>query len=145
MQLERELVFVKSDFNNKAEVVEFLGSKLVAAGAVEPEYVLAMHKREQDIGTYITEGVAIPHGTEESRSLVKRAALVVLKIPRGIDWINGNQVFLAFGIAGNDEEHVELLGGLATLLMDDEQKAGLMAADSEDEIFAYLNQHILTA
>ncbi|GBG57603.1 mannitol-specific phosphotransferase enzyme IIA component [Sporomusaceae bacterium FL31] len=143
MRLKRDLVFIKNDFNSKADVIDFLGDKLVEAGAVEAEYVAAMHKREQDIGTYITEGVAIPHGTEESRSLVKRPELIVLKIPQGIDWSDGNQVVLAFGIAGNNEEHVELLGGLATLLMDDEQKAKLMSAASEDELFNYLDGHLL--
>ncbi|QJW45836.1 PTS sugar transporter subunit IIA [bacterium BFN5] len=143
MRLKRDLVFVKNDFNSKADVIDFLGSKLVEAGAVHAEYVAAMHKREQDIGTYITDGVAIPHGTEESRTLVKRPELIILKIPQGIDWGNDNQVVLAFGIAGNNEEHVELLGSLATLLMDDEQKAKLMSAASEDELFDYLDGHLL--
>ena len=143
MRVKRDLVFVKNDFTSKVDVIDFLGSKLVEAGAVHAGYVAAMHKREQDIGTYITEGVAIPHGTEESRSLVKRPELIILKIPQGIDWGNDNQVVLAFGIAGNNEEHVELLGSLATLLMDDEQKAKLMSATSEDELFNYLDGQLL--
>ena len=142
MRFNRELVFIKDDFNSKAEVVEFLGSQLVKAGAVQPDYVAAMHKREQDIGTYITEGVAIPHGTEESRSLVKKAAIVVLKVPQGIEWINGQKVYLAFGIAGNNEDHVALLGGLATILMDAAQKEKLMAAQSAEDLFAYLDENI---
>lgn len=142
MRFNRELVFIKDDFNNKAEVVEFLGNQLVNTGAVQPEYVAAMHKREEDIGTYITEGVAIPHGTEESRNLVNKAAIVVLKVPQGIEWINGQKVYLAFGIAGNNEDHVALLGGLATILMDAAQKEKLMAAQSAEDLFAYLDENI---
>lgn len=142
VRLERKLVFVRSDFRDKKEVVDFLGKQLVQAGAVDPEYVKAMHKREEDIGTYITEGVAIPHGTEASRSLVKRAAVAVLKISAGVDWLNGQRVYLAFGIAGNDDEHVALLGSLATLLMDSVQKEKLMAAKDEDELFAFIDQHM---
>ena len=142
MRFNRELVFIKDDFNSKAEVVEFLGNQLVKAGAVQPEYVAAMHKREQDIGTYITEGVANPHGTEESRSLVKKAAIAVLQVPQGIEWINGQKVYLAFGIAGNNEDHVALLGGLATILMDAAQKEKLMAAQSAEDLFAYLDENI---
>lgn len=142
MRFDRNLVFIKADFRSKEEVVEFLGNQLVQAGAVHPDYVKAMHQREQDIGTYITEGIAIPHGTEESRGLVKKAAIAVLKVPQGIEWIDGQKVYLAFGIAGNNEDHVALLGGLATLLMDDEQKEKLMSAKSEEELFAYLDQNI---
>ncbi len=142
MRFNRELVFIKDDFNSKAEVVEFLGNQLVNTGAVQPEYVAAMHKREEDIGTYITEGVAIPHGTEESRNLVNKAAIVVLKVPQGIEWINGQKVYLAFGIAGNNEDHVALLGGLATILMDAAQKEKLMAAQSAEDLFAYLDENI---
>ena len=142
MRFNRDLVFINGDFGSKGEIVEFLGNQLISAGAVHPDYVMAMHKRELDIGTYITEGVAIPHGTEESRSLVKRAAIVVVKIPQGIEWINGQKVYLAFGIAGNNEDHVALLGSLATILMDAGRKEKLMAAQSAEELFAYLEENI---
>lgn len=140
MKFERKLVFIRNDFLTKAAVIDFLGGQLVQAGAVHPDYVPAMHKREQDIGTYITEGVAIPHGTEASRRLVRKAAIVVLKIPHGIEWNNGNKVYLAFGIAGSEEEHIDLLGELAAILMDADQKAELMAAESEDELFIRLTK-----
>ncbi|EGO64708.1 PTS sugar transporter subunit IIA [Acetonema longum] len=140
MRFERNLIFIKTDFRDKTAVVEFLGGQLVQAGAVQPAYVQAMHQREQDVGTYITEGVAIPHGTEGSRSLVNRAAIVALKIPRGIEWSDGKPVFLAFGIAGNEEDHVSLLSELAIMLMDADQKAKLLAAENEDDLFACLNQ-----
>lgn len=140
MKFDRKLVFIRNEFRNKAEVIEFLGGQLVQTGAVHPDYVQAMHKREQDIGTYITEGVAIPHGTEASRSLVRKAAIVVLKIPRGIEWNNGNTVFLAFGIAGSEEEHVDLLGELAAILMDADQKEELMTAENEDELFTRITK-----
>ncbi|QDR82557.1 PTS sugar transporter subunit IIA [Sporomusa termitida] len=142
MRFDRNLVFIKSDLRSRDEIVEFLGRQLVAAGAVQPDYITAMHKREQDTGTYITEGVAIPHGTEESRSLVNKTAIAIVKIPGGIEWIDGKKVYLAFGIAGNNDEHVALLGGLAGLLMDAGQKEQLMAAGSEEELFTYLEENI---
>ncbi len=142
MRFDRNLVFIKADLKSKAEIVEFLGRQLVVAGAVQPDYISAMHKREQETGTYITEGVAIPHGTEESRSLVKKAAIAIVKIPQGIEWVDGKNVYLAFGIAGNNDEHVALLGGLAGILMDAGQKEKLMAAGTEEELFTFLEEHI---
>lgn len=142
MRFERNLVFIQSNFKNKEEVVDFLGRQLVQSGAVHPDYIQAMHKREQDIGTYITEGVAIPHGTEESRSLVNKAAIAVVKMPQGIEWIDDNKVYLAFGIAGNNDDHVALLSGVATILMHADQKEKLMAAKTEEDLWAYLDESI---
>ncbi len=144
MRFDRDLIFIKSDLHSKGEIVEFLGRQLVAVGAVQPDYIAAMHKREQDTGTYITEGVAIPHGTEESRKLVNKTAIAIVKIPQGIEWIDDKKVYLAFGIAGNNDEHVALLGGLAGLLMDAGQKEKLMTAGSEEELFTYLEANIET-
>lgn len=142
MQIDRDLIFVNTELKTKAEAVEFLGGQLVKAGAVQPDYVKAMHTREADIGTYITEGVAIPHGTEDSRKLINKSAIAVLKIPEGIQWLPGKPVYLAFGLAGNNEEHVELLGALATMLMDEQQTERLMRTNSEDEIYAILCESI---
>lgn len=139
MRFERNLVFVNPDLKTKEEAVEFLGKQLVQAGAVEPGYVEAMQERERDFGTYITEGIAIPHGTEKSRIMVKKAALAAVKVPQGIEWLPGKMVYLAFGIAGNNDDHVALLGWLATFLMDDAQKDNLLSAETEDKLFAYLD------
>ena len=140
MRFERDLVYVKTDIGSKEEVVEFLGRQLAQAGAVELGYVEAMHMRERDFGTYITEGIAIPHGTEKSRDMVKRAAVAVVKIPQGIEWLPGKMVYLAFGIAGNNDDHVALLGWLATFLMDPVQKEKLLSADTADVLFSYLDE-----
>ncbi len=139
MRFERELVFVKTDIISKEDVVEFLGRRLVEAGAVEPGYVEAMHVREREFGTYITDGIAIPHGTEKSRDMVKKAAVAAVKLPQGIEWLPGKTVYLAFGIAGNNDDHVALLGWLATFLMDPAQKEKLLAADTADALFSHLD------
>ena len=50
-----------------------------------------MLEREKSVSTFIGEGVAIPHGTDESRALVRRTTLGVLQFPDGVDW-DGNTV-----------------------------------------------------
>ncbi|MEV4637678.1 PTS sugar transporter subunit IIA [Actinoplanes sp. NPDC049548] len=86
-------------------------------GAVHPAYREAMLDREWAMSTYVGEGVAIPHGLDMSRALVRRDSLAVLRFPDGIDW-DGNPVTVCVAIAARGDGHVELLAALARILMD---------------------------
>jgi len=48
------------------------GALLDELGAIDPGYPEAMLERERTVSTFIGEGVAIPHGTDEARSLVRK-------------------------------------------------------------------------
>lgn len=87
---------------------------MVSIGAVSPEYLAAMFEREQVLSSAIGAGLAIPHGTEPSRSYVNFDQLVLLQLPQPIDW-NGESVQLVIGIASRSNSHVELLGRIAAL------------------------------
>jgi len=116
------------------DAIEQVGRTLLEIGAVEEPYVSAMHEREKSVSTFIGEGVAIPHGTDEARKYVKRTSLVVLQYPRGVDW-NGNDVRMCVGIAANGNEQVGILSSLARVLMEPDLAAGLReAADAETVI-----------
>jgi PTS system mannitol-specific IIA component len=93
------------------------GQRLVDIGAVEPSYVAAMLEREQSVSTFMGEGVAIPHGTNESKGAVLRNALSFTRFPDGVDW-NGHQVTIAIGIAALGNDHVGILSKLAQILVD---------------------------
>jgi mannitol/fructose-specific phosphotransferase system IIA component len=122
---------------DKWDVVRQAGALLVEVGAVEPAYAEAMLEREQSVSTYIGEGVAIPHGTDESRRYVTRTALAVLQFPAGVDW-DGNQVTVAVAIASSGEEHVAVLSALAQILMEPDQAERLRGATEVDDVLALL-------
>jgi mannitol/fructose-specific phosphotransferase system IIA component len=112
---------------DKWDAVRQSGAVLVQLGAVEPAYATAMIEREQSVSTFIGEGVAIPHGTDASRALVRRTALAVLAFPGGVDW-DGNDVRMCVAIAARGEEHVTVLSGLAQILMEPDQAERLRTA-----------------
>jgi len=82
--------------------------------------------------------VAIPHGTNESREHIERAAIAFLQFPDGVDW-DGNQVQVCIAIASRSEEHVDILQSLATVLMVPESAAALREASSIDDVIALLS------
>ena len=62
------------------------GRLLVACGAVEPAYVEAMYEREGSVSTYMGNGLAIPHGTNDAKSAIKRTGISFVRYPEPIDW-----------------------------------------------------------
>ena len=72
--------------SSREEAVALCGQTLLELGAVSEEYIQAMWEREQIISSYMGEGVAMPHGTDESRKFVKFDQLVFLRFAEEIDW-----------------------------------------------------------
>ena len=96
-----------------------------------------MLAREQQISTYLGEGVAIPHGTNESRAHIVRAALGFVQFPGGIDW-NGKTAYVLIPIASATDEHIGILASLAEVLMDSASAERLRTTDSVDEVLTLL-------
>jgi PTS system mannitol-specific IIA component len=124
--------------SSQEEAVRLCGSVLQELGAVSPEYLDAMFEREQIISSYMGEGVALPHGTDESRKYVNFTQLVFVRFTNPVDW-EGEQVRLCIGIAAKGDEHGELLGNLADKLLDETSYSKLMSSNSEQEILDLLN------
>jgi mannitol/fructose-specific phosphotransferase system IIA component len=122
---------------DKWDAVRQSGALLVALGACEPGYADAMVEREQSVSTFIGEGVAIPHGTDESRALVKRTTLGVLQFPGGVSW-DGNDVKVCVAIASSGNEHVAVLSALAQILMEPGDAERLRSARNPDDVLALL-------
>lgn len=124
---------------DKHDAVDQCGALLVAIGAVDEPYRAAMHERERSMSTYIGEGVAIPHGTDESRRHVRRTALGVLQFPDGVDW-DGNRVTICVAIAADGDQHIKLLSALATVLLDPVRAQRLRESDSVDTVLELLTR-----
>lgn len=122
----------------KQEAIRLCGEVLVQAGAATEDYIDGMFAREQQVSTYLGEGVAIPHGTNESRQFITSAALGFLQFPDGIDW-DGNQVKLCIPIASATDEHLDILASLAGVLMEPEAAERLRNTTSVPEVLELLN------
>ena len=111
---------------------------LVAAGAVTPAYVDAMKLREETVSTFMGNGLAIPHGTNETKDAILDSGLSVVRYDGGVDWA-GEQATFVIGIAGRGDEHLEILSQIAILFSDEDDVARLNAATTPDELFELLS------
>ncbi|WP_287124201.1 phosphoenolpyruvate--protein phosphotransferase [Chromohalobacter sp.] len=113
---------------------------LVEAGRVAPGYRDGLHAREAQSSTYLGNGIAIPHGTPESREHVKTTGVRVLQFPRGIEWHDGQRVTLLVTIAAQSDEHLDILRQLTHVLDRDGVAERLAAADSREEVITLLSR-----
>jgi PTS system mannitol-specific IIA component len=123
---------------SKDDAIRESGEMLVDAGAVSPEYIDAMFEREKSVSTYMGNYLAIPHGTNESKDLIKRSALSVIRYDQPIDW-DGNEVRFALGIAGYQGGHMDILSKIAILFSDTDEVDKLIAARSAEEVYELLH------
>ena len=73
--------------------------ELQDAGRTTPDYHAGMLAREQQSSTVLGNGIAIPHGTPESRDAVTSTGIRVLQFPGGVTWHDNATVYVLVAIA----------------------------------------------
>ena len=117
--LSTSAVVVGATAPDRTAAIDIVGAMLVAEGCVTPDYVAEMRDREEIVSTYLGNGIALPHGTNEARTAVLRTGLAVAQFPDGVFW-GEEKAHLVIGLAAIAEEHIEVLSRLATILGDEE-------------------------
>ena len=120
---------------SRYDAIDEAGHLLVAAGAVDNTYVRAMHEREESVSTFMGNGLAIPHGTNESKDAIKASALSFIRYDEPIDW-GGQPTRFVVGIAGADGSHLKVLSKIAKIFGSAESVAQLERATTKEEILA---------
>lgn len=134
--LTTEKIILNAKAANKEEAIRLAGELLVKAGHVTPDYVEKMQEREQLATTYIGNGVAIPHGTNESKADIQSTGISVVQVPDGVDFGEGNIAYLLVGIAAVGDEHLEVLSQIAVICSEEENVKRIVQATSAEEIIA---------
>jgi len=132
--LKKENISLGLESVSKQEAIRDAGRILYEAGCVEHGYIEAMLEREMDCTTYIGNGVAIPHGTNEARKLIKKSGVSILQYPHGI-YFDGNTAYLVVAIAAKGDEHLSILAGLAKIIEDSNEMEIIRATDDLDYIY----------
>ncbi|MEZ8842117.1 fused PTS fructose transporter subunit IIA/HPr protein [Vibrio splendidus] len=142
LKLSKSDITLGQTAEDKFKAIQNIASDLTAKGLVDSGYVEGMLNRENQNSTFLGNGIAIPHGTTDTRGLVKETGVAVHHFPEGIDWADGNRVYVAIGIAAKSDEHLGILKQLTKVLAADGVEEKLKQAKSEDEIIALLNGEV---
>jgi PTS system mannitol-specific IIA component len=118
----------------KEDAIRLAGNLLVENGYVKDAYIETMFQREEITTTYIGNGIAIPHGTENSKEHVIKAGLSVIQIPNGVDFGEGKIAYLIFGIGAKNDEHLDLLSQIAIYCSVEENVKNIIEVQTKHEL-----------
>ncbi len=136
--LSREAIVLGGRATDRDAAITEAGRLLVASGAVDEAYVDAMHERETSVSTFMGNGLAIPHGTNDAKAAIRRTAISFVRYDQPIDW-NGKPTEFVIGIAGAGDDHLALLSRIAETFTDQGAVDRLRAATTADEVLAVLD------
>lgn len=139
LQLNSSNIKLNQSSNDKLSAIKVIAADLTEKGLVQQGYVEGMLNREGQNSTFLGNGIAIPHGTTDTRDLVKETGVAVHHFPNGVDWGDGNTAYVAIGIAAKSDEHLGILKQLTKVLSADGVEEKLKQAKSANEIIALLN------
>ncbi|MDP8824800.1 fused PTS fructose transporter subunit IIA/HPr protein [Serratia marcescens] len=137
-QLSPQDIHLGAVADGKQEAIRLVAAALTEAGCVSAGYVDGMLQRELQTSTYLGNGIAIPHGTTDTRDLVLKTGVQVFQFPQGIAWGEGQTAYVAIGIAARSDEHLALLRQLTHVLSDDSVAERLAQITSAEELRSLL-------
>ncbi|WP_026671671.1 PTS fructose transporter subunit IIABC [Alkalihalobacterium bogoriense] len=142
--LKRDTIVLELSATTKQGVIEELVNKLDSARKLSDKNLFkeAILARELQTTTGIGEGIAIPHA---KTAAVRTPAIAFGRSTAGVDYdsLDGKPSHLVFMIAaseGANNEHLETLSRLSTLLMDTDFRQTLLEAKSEADIINAINE-----
>ncbi|MEI6895927.1 MAG: fused PTS fructose transporter subunit IIA/HPr protein [Psychromonas sp.] len=130
--------------NNKKNAIKSIANSLFKKGYIESSYFNSMLAREAQNSTFLGNGIAIPHGKTESRHQIKQTGVILHHFPEGVDWSDGNTVYLAIGIAAKSDQHLDILKMLTRVLSAEGIEQKLKNATSADSIIDLINAKVQT-
>lgn len=138
--LSKDRISLQASATDKVDAIRKAGELLVASSCVLPEYVDGMLAREQSMSTSLGNGVAIPHGVYENREHILQTGISVLQLTEGVDWDDGEKVYMVIGIAASSDEHVGVLSNLAEVIDNEETLTELLTTNDPDVVVKYLGE-----
>lgn len=138
LKLSENNICLNAIATDKNEAISQIASSLIANGNVAEGYEAGMLAREAQTSTYLGNGIAIPHGTLETRSLVQQTGVQIYQFPQGVEWSENNTAYVVIGIAAKSDEHLTLLRQLTSVLSDEQSAQKLATTQNIDEFIAIL-------
>ena len=138
--LSKDRISLQASAADKVDAIRKAGELLVTSGCVLPEYVDGMLTREQSMSTSLGNGVAIPHGVYENRDHILQTGISILQLTDGVEWDEGEKVYMVIGIAALSDEHVGVLSNLADVIDNEDTLAELLKTNDPDVIVKYLGE-----
>lgn len=132
-QLSMGNIVLNEKVSDKKGAIDLVGNILLEANSITNAYVDYMHKRDEMVSVYIGNGVAIPHGTEESTQHILKTDISVAVLDEEV-YFNDNPVRVVIGIAALNDEHLDIIQNIAIVCSDMDNMEKIYQAKTQQEI-----------
>ncbi len=143
--LKEQSIDLKVQVADKPAALDKLVTLMAVGGNLADieKYKSCVLAREAEGSTGIGEGIAIPHAKTDA---VRTPGLAAMVAPQGVDFdsLDGEPAKLFFLIAAPDTEdnvHLDVLSRLSMLLMDDDFRAELLAAQDAKAFLQVIDKY----
>lgn len=136
--LQPNHIYLNQSANDKQHALQQLADILVKDNLVKSEYLQGLQDREAQTSTYLGQGIAIPHGTPASREAILQTGVRLAHFPDGVDWGDGNVVYLAVVISAKSDEHLKVLQ-ILTKALNNNVADEIRQATTAEAILSVLN------
>ncbi|TDT66989.1 PTS system mannitol-specific IIC component [Hypnocyclicus thermotrophus] len=133
--LYRENIQIGLKRTEKEKALKNIGKELFEKGYVTEEYIETILEREKVSSTYLSYGIAIPHGSAKGTPYIKQSGIVIHQYPYGIDYGDGKIVYIIIGIAALKDKHIQIISKLAELIDNEKISEQLSTAIDIEEIY----------
>ncbi|MBD5115728.1 MAG: PTS transporter subunit EIIA [Ruminococcaceae bacterium] len=141
--LGKESVALNQTPQSKSEAIDLLVDLQAKGGklADKEEYKKGILAREEMGSTAVGDGIAIPHA---KNAAVKAPSLAAMTVPDGVDYEAlddepSNLLFMIAAPADGGDVHLDVLARLMTILMDEDFRAKLLAAESVEKFIEIID------
>ncbi|WP_058308961.1 PTS fructose transporter subunit IIABC [Gracilibacillus massiliensis] len=142
--LRKDIMLLDVNAQSKEAIIEEMAGQLAKGNYLndQQQFVQAIWDRENQSSTGVGDNVAIPHAKTNA---VATPAIVFARSKSGLDYdsLDGKPAHLFFMIAaseGANNDHLQTLSRLSTLLIDEDFRNQLMEADSEEQILRIIDE-----
>lgn len=140
LNVTEEQIFLNLTAQTKEEAIQFAGEQLVRLGFAEVDYIPAMFEREQQVSTYLGEGIAVPHGTIAAKDKVLKTGIVFCQYREGVRFTDEEDgvAKLVIGIAARNNEHIQVVSAITNALDDEKTMDILTLTDDPQKVLRLL-------
>lgn len=142
--LSKDKVKLNVKVADKYEAIRIAGQLLAQAGHVPAAYIDKMIEREEALSTYIGGGLAMPHGTNDSKAIIQSTGMSILIVPEGVDFGGDEPAYLIIGIAAVGDDHMNILTNVAMLVSEEEDMRRILNAGTEEELISIFEEGMLS-
>lgn len=136
--ISRDAILLDHPATTAEEAIIAAGDALHASGSCNHEYVQAMVANYREFGPYfvIAPGLAMPHARPEQGAQHPQLSFIRLREPVVFGHSENDPVRLVLGLAATgQDEHIELIQKLVTLLGDESTYHLFLHSSDPDLIF----------